>query len=334
VVVALTRENDSAGRAEFRLMVQDTGPGIPPAEQHRLFNAFSRLEFTAHKDGSGLGLSLTAALCRAMGGDLAVTSDGLSGSCFTATFTAEVVAVPADVDAPKRAPVLNGQRVLVVDDNTLVRELFITSLTDVGAQCGAAGTAAEALAAIARARPDVIVLDLALPDDDGTRLAPRLRRAIPNVRIVGVSAHAGSTEREQALAAGMNAFLAKPVALHELAAAVAGDVAAARRAIPPERPGLRQRLEAQFRAEAPAKRVQLAEAVAAGDWRRTRAMAHYLANSAAVVRDTALLDACVTLARAAEAGDGPAAQRAWPGCEARLDAWSTPTPNVHADSPR
>jgi signal transduction histidine kinase/DNA-binding response OmpR family regulator len=322
------RRNRRAGGAELALMVQDTGPGIPPAEQHRLFNAFSRLEFTAHKDGSGLGLSLSAALCRAMGGDLTVTSDGASGSCFTATFVAEAIASPAATDAAPAVIGLGGRQVLVVDDNALVRELFVTSLTDVGARCDAAGTAAEAMAAVERSRPDVIVLDLALPDDDGTRLAPRLRRVIPGVRIVGVSAHAGPTEREQALAAGMNAFLAKPVALDELAAAVAGG--ATNGAVPVERPGLRQRLEEQFRAEAPAKREELAAAIAAGDWRRARATAHYLANSAAVVREPALLEACVTLARAAEVGDGAAVQAAWPECENRLEPWT----KLHADTPR
>jgi CheY-like chemotaxis protein len=265
-----------------------------------------------------------------MGGDLTVRSDGKSGACFTATFLAEPLGVDT-ATPPARVAGLNGRRVLVVDDNPLVRELFVTSLVDAGATCTAAGTAAEALTAIATEIPESIILDLGLPDEDGTRLAPQLRRAIPGVRIVGVSAHAGATEREQALAAGMDLFLTKPVALDELAAAVAGVTATIVTA--PERAGLRLRLEAQFRGEAAAKQAELAAAIARGDLRRTRAIAHYLANSAAVVRDAALLETCVALAHAAEIADTAAIFALWAECETRLASWSAPTPPPHARTP-
>lgn len=333
VTVSLSCGRGEAGQAAFTLAVRDTGPGIPPREQARLFNAFSRLEFTAHKEGSGLGLSLAAALCRAMGGDLTVASDGHSGSCFTATFAAETLAGPGTADAPASdsAGSLAGRKVLVVDDNTLVRELFVVSLTDAGAICRTAGSVAETLAAVAAEHPDAIVLDLALPDGDGIQLAPRLRSVLPGVRLVGVSAHAGPAERSQALAAGMDVFLTKPVALGELAVAVAGGEAKTG-IVTAERPGLRARLEGQFRAEAGPKRSELDAAVSSGDWRRARAVAHYLANSAAAVHDPALLSACAALARAAEAGERAGVQSVWLECDALLAHWSGPHHPLHAST--
>jgi signal transduction histidine kinase len=71
----------------LELAVMDTGPGIAPADRVRLFEPFSRLAPTARKTGTGLGLALSAAICRRAGGALAVESDGRSGSCFRATFS-------------------------------------------------------------------------------------------------------------------------------------------------------------------------------------------------------------------------------------------------------
>lgn len=329
VTIALDGTPAGGGHCRLVLAVRDTGPGIPAAERHRLFTAFSRLEFTAHKEGSGLGLALCAALCAAMDGTLAVESDGATGSCFTATLLVPLAAPPATVSTPAIPSIsLHGRRVLVVDDNTLVRELFVTFLTEQGMHCTAAASAAAALAALHAAGADAVVLDLALPDEDGTRLVPRLRHAAPGLRIVGVSAHAGAIEREQALAAGMDAFLAKPVALADLAAALAGGNVTL--SPPTGSPGLRKRLEREFRRELPDRRAALASAIAAGDRARARDGAHYLANSAAVLHDEPLLQACAELVEAADRADPKAIATHWAVCEALLASRQEPESPVTA----
>lgn len=312
---------EPAGEAAVRLVieVEDTGPGITPEGRARLFVAFSRLEATAHQEGTGLGLALTAALARAMGGDVAVASDGFSGT----TFTASVVAEPAaeeELPAPEAAvPDLAGCRVLVVDDNALIRDLFVAMLQAAGATCSVAATAESALATARHGNIDVAILDLALPGLGGIELAPRLRQLLPRVRMVGASAHAGEREREAALAAGMDAFLTKPVAQGDLLRAVAGPQrTGAARTAPADAAGWREQLAAGFRAEALPQRDKLAVAVAAGDWAAARAAAHHLANSAAAVGDAALLQACADVVSAAERGEAGAVQAGWRQVQAGL----------------
>ncbi len=298
VTVDLESESRPADRVRLVLAVRDTGPGIPPEQQARLFVPFSRLDHTAEKEGSGLGLALAAALCRAMDGDIRVESDGQSGSCFVATVEVPRASPPAPAPVPAPVPAGAAPRVLVVDDNRLVRELFVSFLAAQGARCRSAATGAEALARAEEELPDAIVLDLALPDGEGTDLVPRLRSAAPRVRIVGASAHAGADDRRRALAAGMDAFLVKPVQLPELWAAVAGSASRVSLRLPP---AVREQLAQDFVEELPARRGALETALAEGNWARVRATAHYLRNSALVVGATGLLDVCSELEKLATA---------------------------------
>ncbi len=318
--------------AELRLVltVRDTGPGIPPPEQGRLFQPFSRLEATAAKEGSGLGLALSAALCTAHGGTLTLESDGRTGACFTATFEVQLaVAQPA---VPPVAPIqLRGRRILVVDDNPLVRELFVASLAERGALCAAAGTAAQALVQLGDARFDAAILDLALPDCDGADLARRIRAAgraeVRTLRLVGVSAHASAAERSRALAAGMDVFLTKPVPLQELAVALGGTGAPASSPEPLAQAdaALRERLARDFRRELPDQHRELAAAITRRDWSRSRYLTHQLKNSAAVLRDDALFDACVGLEAATEQANEVALVARWVRCETALARWAGTT---------
>lgn len=324
VDVRLRAEPAGAAAVRLVLAVEDTGPGIAPEGRARLFVAFSRLEATAHQEGTGLGLALTAALARAMGGDVAVASDGVSGSIFTAS----VVAAPAaaeELPAPEAAaPDLAGCRVLVVDDNALIRDLFVALLQSAGATCSVAATAESALATARHGNIDVAILDLALPGLGGIELAPRLRQLLPRLRMVGASAHAGEREREAALAAGMDAFLTKPVGPAELLRAVAGSSragalpAATANAAAPAAGDWRRQLEAGFGAAVRPQRDKLAAAVAAGDWAAARAAAHHLANSAAAVGDAALMQACAEVVSAAERGEAGAVQAGWRQVQAGL----------------
>ncbi len=321
VTVALRAEVESDGRVCLTLSVSDTGPGIPPAQRGRLFAAFSRLEQTAAKDGSGLGLALSAALCRAMDGDLGVSSDGVSGSCFTARIRVAEAAAPVAVSTVGVVPAGLAPRVLVVDDNRLVRELFVSALDARGARVRAAASGTEGLAKIAEDRPEVLVLDLALPDGDGTEFVPRFRGLVPQLRIIGVSAHAGIADRDRALAAGMNAFLVKPVALDALWALVAGV------ATTPAAPAggfdlpapLLDRLRTEFARELPTQRAALAAAVQASDWSGVYARAHYLRNSALVIQAADLFTACTALEAAAAVQNAGQVKDCWARCLAIID---------------
>ncbi len=325
--VAAATEGDPAGPTRLALEVSDTGPGIAPAEQSRLFEAFARLDKTAAHEGTGLGLAMVAALARLMDGGVRVESDGASGTTFTVELALTPAAPPAYTRAgqPPAPTSLAGCRIVVAEDNPLVAELFVAVLTDLGAHCTRAADGEAACRAVLAGGVDVLVLDLALPQLDGVAVARRLRA--PGVgaralRIVGVSAHAAAEDRAQALAAGMDAFLSKPVELADLVAAIAGAGSATGARLPGNGIGaaIKSRLEAQFRADAARQREAVAAALRAEDGERLRRRTHYLANSASAVGDTSLLAACRALETYATAS-GPQREAAWVAVETALQPW-------------
>jgi CheY-like chemotaxis protein len=106
---------------------------------------------------------------------------------------------------------LDGARVLVVDDSTLARTQMARQLDTAGAEVTAVGSAAEAIAALAAARYDVLVCDLRLQDSDGFTLVRAVRKASPGIAAIAITAHADDESRRQALAAGFDDFIPKLV---------------------------------------------------------------------------------------------------------------------------
>jgi CheY-like chemotaxis protein len=301
--------------ALVEIAVADTGPGIAPADQARLFKAFTRIEATRHVEGAGMGLAVARGLCVAMGGSLEVESDGQTGSTFRARLKLKIAAVPSapgGESAPPAAP-HSGLRIVVADDNTLVRELYVAHLTAQGAVCVGASDGFAALAAVAaEPRPDLLLLDLAMPRLDGLEVARRLRQDGPaGLCIIGISAHGNRDYRERALAAGMDEFLVKPVGLADLSRCLlrcvrrpaAALALAAGGALPAE---LKRQLKAIFQRETPPLLDELGVALARADWPTIEARAHYLKNSAWVLGEAELADQCELVCDAArqEAGSG------------------------------
>jgi signal transduction histidine kinase/HPt (histidine-containing phosphotransfer) domain-containing protein len=282
------------GAVALMLAVRDTGPGIAPEDQARLFRPFSRLQEHGDIEGSGLGLALSSALCQSMAGGLSMESDGANGSTFTARLVLPL-AVPDPGPAATTPIDLRWVRVLVADDNRLVRDLFTTNLRQAGAWTDVATDGLEAVELCAREKYSVVVLDLSMPWLNGLEAARRIRAVAPGpLRIVGVSAHAGGSDRELALAAGMDLLLIKPIDKADLLAAVAGKQVAVRPAPPSGSPNdlveLR-RMRRMFIEEVPWLKGELQEARDASDRRKLRARAHYLKNSADVAgfREVSLL---------------------------------------------
>ncbi len=305
--VGVGAEAGAAGSAvRLRLEVEDTGPGIDESRQAELFAPFARLEATAGREGSGLGLAMVAALARLMGGAVGVRSRPGAGSTFWTEWTARLVAAPAferEADAGEGGARLDGLRVLIAEDNPLVRDLFLSVLAERGARCEAVADGESALQAALATRYDGLVLDVNLPGISGVEVARRLRA--PGVtpgplRIIGASAHAGSEDAALALAAGMDVFLTKPVSLSALCSALAGAAGEQRGSGSPFSPSgtaARRRLVRLFRADAGQQWRNVSEAFAATDPSRLRRAVHYLANSAAAVEDQDLLQACRTVER-------------------------------------
>ncbi len=322
VAVTLAPTAFADGCWRFALHVRDTGPGIAPAEQAKLFRAFSRLERTAHEEGSGLGLALSAALCRALGGDLRVASDGATGSEFIATFVAAATTAPtAEIRGVSETCSPGPRDVLLVEDNTLMRDLFATALQARGVRVRGTADLATARAALATEPPAAAVIDLTLGTEDGSALLPEFRTRAPRCRLVVVSALTSPADRERALAAGADAFLAKPVALDALWRALGGGDGPAAATLPDYfagDPTARRAVCAQFHREWPAWSAAITAALAARDFAAVRARAHHLRSSALAVGATDLLAAAGALEEAATRADGPGADAAWRACDSAV----------------
>jgi CheY-like chemotaxis protein len=152
----------------------------------------------------------------------------------------------------------------------------------------------------------VLVLDISMPWLDGFEATRRLRRQVSGgLRIVGVSAHAGSAERTQALAAGMDVFLVKPVQMAALVEAISAASTQGIRTRASQMPTL-EHLRALFAREALQLRAEIQAAASAHDPERLRARVHYLKNSADIARYDELSLRCSQLESILQAGGADA----------------------------
>ncbi|WP_439549231.1 PAS-domain containing protein [Falsiroseomonas sp.] len=212
------------------LMVEDSGVGMTAEQVGRLFQPFAQADTSTTRrfGGTGLGLSIVRRLARLMGGDVAVESTAGRGSRFTVTLRllpAEPMEAPPVLAAPALPP-LDGEaapRLLVVDDHPVNREVLARQLELLGCIADMAEDGAQALALWRQARHRVALVDLHMPVMDGLDLARAIRREEQlapggaRTALVAVTANAMRGEDERCYAAGMDAFLAKPLALDALA---------------------------------------------------------------------------------------------------------------------
>jgi len=215
-------EASPAAGGFIRFSVRDTGLGIDAATQRRLFQPFTQADesTTRRYGGTGLGLSICKELANLMGGRIGVESRPGEGSHFWAELPMAETAVAAeDTDDEAQDIVqLQGIHVLLVEDNPVNMLIGVSTLEQWGADVVQADDGHEAIAAVERAvaarRPfDVVLMDVQMPRLSGYEAARRLRRvhsaeALP---IIALTAAALVSEREEAMAAGMNDFLTKPL---------------------------------------------------------------------------------------------------------------------------
>ena len=230
------------------LTVRDDGPGIPAEFIPRVFDRFEQADASATRayGGLGLGLAIARHLVELHGGTIAVESGGAGrGSIFTVRLpiraTAPIETAPA---TPPRARAgvavteasLRGLRVLAVDDDPDARGLLSVMLQRYGAEPVLAASANEAMRLLRATKPDVLVSDIGMPEEDGYALVARIRALGPadplaHLPAIALTAYARPEERTRALEAGFDRHVAKPVESEELAAAIAE--AAGRAASPP-----------------------------------------------------------------------------------------------------
>jgi CheY-like chemotaxis protein len=233
---------DSGGRVRVKvtrvggaveISVSDTGLGINKEFLPYVFERFRQADSTTTRQHGGLGLGLAIArhLVEIHGGTINAASGG-EGHGATLTIRLPLIEAKvkslAEPDHHKlaRSPqLLSGLNVLLVDDDSDTLSLMATALTRREANVTAVSSAGEAIQAITRERPDVLVSDIAMPDEDGYGLIKKIRSlengGAENIPAVAITAYAKEEDRERALSAGFQIYLAKPVELTELISVVA-----------------------------------------------------------------------------------------------------------------
>ena len=216
-----------------RVTVHDTGQGIDPEFLPRVFDRFRQADSSTTRSfgGLGLGLAIVRHLVELHGGTVSADSDGAGkGATFSASFPlltdrAQPVAVHSSEVHTTEFHSLDGLRVLLVDDERETREIISTVVERTGAEVKTCTSAREALSALVEWRPHVILSDIAMPDEDGYSFIGRVRSlahdAGGNTPAAALTAYARDEDRRQALAAGYQMHIAKPIAANQLVMMIA-----------------------------------------------------------------------------------------------------------------
>lgn len=208
--------------ALLRFTVADTGPGIPPAEQERIFQPFQQVIGQLHQqEGTGLGLSISQHLANLMGSKIQLNSVPGEGSLFWFTIAAPVSSNQPQPENPDQGVIgYRGepQTILIIDDVAVNRRLLKDALAQIGFKVIEAEDGRAGLQQVERLKPQLILTDLRMPHLDGYEMVRQLRQAEPtaNLPIIGMSASAYEEDRRRCLEVGCNEFLPKPIDLNQL----------------------------------------------------------------------------------------------------------------------
>jgi PAS domain S-box-containing protein len=225
--------------SNFQITVSDSGVGISPEFLPFVFDRFSQADTTSERKygGLGLGLAIVRHLVELHGGTAQADSPGEGqGATFTVTLPVKALreemselepAAPSAeyADSLTDAIMLDGLRVMIVDDEAETRDLLTAMLTRRGAEVKACASAAEALEEIERWRPSLLVSDIGMPGEDGYTLIGKLRALGPErgggIPAVALTAYARSEDRMRALASGFQVHVPKPIEAGELVVVIA-----------------------------------------------------------------------------------------------------------------
>lgn len=231
IVVRVRPEGDNA-----LLEIEDTGVGIPSELLDTVFDLFVQGERTLDRaqGGLGIGLTLTRALVEMHGGTIQARSAGAGQG---ATFTVRMPRIPEParpvVSTTAPSGVRSPLRILVIEDNADAREMLRAQLESGGHEVHAAPDGPAGIAAAAAARPSLVLIDVGLPGLDGYEVARRIRGSDwgKSMRLVALTGYGQSDHRIQALEAGCDLHVTKPVTPERLAEILAS--ASAPRPAPP-----------------------------------------------------------------------------------------------------
>lgn len=204
--------------------VTDDGVGLEPEMLGRVFAPFAQVDSSLDRSqgGLGLGLALVQSLVSLHGGEVRASSPGLGRGCRFEIRLAQIQGAqqPADVATPSTLPP-SPLKVVIVEDNEDIRELFVQSLADTGHSVTCAVDGPSGLETLLASAPDVAFVDVGLPGFDGYEVARRARAAGLRSRLVAMTGYGQSSDKQRAVDAGFDEHLVKPVLDDDLRSSLA-----------------------------------------------------------------------------------------------------------------
>ncbi|KAM0754340.1 hypothetical protein T439DRAFT_321386 [Meredithblackwellia eburnea MCA 4105] len=242
VTLRLRQEEESDSHIRVRIEVQDSGAGIAPEVLKTLFKPFQQADASTarHYGGSGLGLVISRRLAELLGGTVDLVSTVGKGSTMIITlpfpkvnFPPPSSPAPLSLSAPRRPSLKRAVTIpeasrsqrrrkrsdevslLVAEDNELLREIVMRTLTKMNFKVHGVGDGLAAVKAVHEQRYDLIIMDCQMPGMDGLDATARIRQSsdplVAHIKVIALTANAIQGDMERCLAAGMNAYLSKPV---------------------------------------------------------------------------------------------------------------------------
>jgi len=232
ICVHASLESSDESSITIHWIVRDTGIGIPAEKQQAIFGAFTQADAstTRKHGGTGLGLTISARLVKMMGGRIWVESEPDKGSRFHFTTQFGVASCAQETSVPPAwiAPITRdsapehraGLHILVAEDNAVNQQLVRRLLEKHDHAVTIVNNGQEAVRAIEQETFDLVLMDVQMPEMDGLEATTTIRKLENGTgkhqRIVAMTAHAMTGDRERCLAGGMDGYLSKPIRPHEL----------------------------------------------------------------------------------------------------------------------
>jgi len=221
IILSIEKIEDKGNEALLRFSVSDTGIGIEQDKLNKIFESFTQTDTSTTRKygGTGLGLAITKQLINLMGGNIHITSTPNKGSVFTfeiqfRTYT-NILAQDDVLDESKDSKDIrmDGAHVLVAEDNSVNQQVISELLTYHGIKVDIANNGQEVLDKIRKDHYDLVLMDGQMPVMDGYQATKEIRKMpeFTDLPIIAVTAYAFESEKEDAIKAGMNEHISKPI---------------------------------------------------------------------------------------------------------------------------